>query len=267
MNLNALIEEMNHRGAATLGKVLNDDEIAFFLKDLTEKKQAEIAEFGIDILKKNFALETITDLGRFENEYYTLLANPKINEVVNTLLNDKAVVHSYNAIILDKKEKSEMVGHGFHRDMPWFKDTRTSIIVMIPLVDYNSSNGSTKYVPGSHLHQAMPSLEFLEKYEVNAEGKAGEAFVVDSTTWHRAGENNSGNPRPMIVIKYTLAPFKQQIEFYLSNKNLEQAPNIVKQRLGWNVRVPHSHIENQDWNQETRKFKSGQYDMTNTNIR
>jgi ectoine hydroxylase-related dioxygenase (phytanoyl-CoA dioxygenase family) len=110
----------------------------------------------------------------------------------------------------------------------------------------------------------MPSLEYLQKFEVSAEGKAGEAYVVDSTTWHRAGDNKSGKPRPMIVLKYTLAPFKQQVEFYLSNPELEAATPVVKQRLGWNVRVPHNYIEGRDWNQETRKFKSGQYDMSNT---
>ena len=99
---------------------------------------------------------------------------------------------------------------------------------------------------------------------MSAEGKAGEAYVVDSTTWHRAGDNKSGKPRPMIVLKYTLAPFKQQVEFYLSNPELEAATPVVKQRLGWNVRVPHNYIEGRDWNQETRKFKSGQYDMSNT---
>ena len=264
MSMNNIIEELNIRGAAALGRVLSEEEVLWFRNDLNQKKQADIDEFGRETLIANFSLETVQDLGRFAGKYYDLLAKPEINDVVNHALNDKAVVHSYNAIILDGSEKSAMVGHGFHRDMPWFPNCRTSIIIMIPLVDYSPANGSTRYVPGTHAFQNMPSVEFMEKHEVSAEGKAGEAYVVDSTTWHRAGDNQSGEARPMIVIKYTLAPFKQQVEFYLSNPELENANPIAKQRLGWNVRVPHNYIEGRDWNQETRKFKSGQYDMSNT---
>lgn len=265
MNIKTVIEELNLRGVATLGKVLSDEQIQWFFEDLKKKKQEDIDEFGREKLLENFSLETVQDLGRFAGAYYDLVANTVLNEVVNHALNDKAVIHSYNAIILDSEgKKSEMVGHGFHRDMPWFPNCRTSVIIMIPLVDYSMTNGSTQFVPGTHAFKDMPSIEFLEKHAVSAHGKAGEAFVVDSTTWHRAGKNKSGDPRPMIVLKYTLAPFKQQVEFYLSNPEIENAPDVVKQRLGWNVRVPHNYIEGRDWNQETRKFKSGQYDMTNT---
>jgi len=267
MDTQRILEELNIRGAAAIGSVLSSEDVQWFRNDLNAKKQEDINEFGKEALIANFALETVQDLGRFAGKYYDLIANSKINEVINTTLNDKAVIHSYNAIILDGTDKSEMVGHGFHRDMPWFPSCRTSIIVMIPLVDYGPANGSTKYVPGTHGYKDMPSLSFMENHEVSAQGKAGEAFVVDSTTWHRAGENTSGKARPMIVLKFTLAPFKQQVEFYLSNPEIENADPVVQQRLGWNVRVPHNYIEGRDWNQETRKFKSGQYDMTNTYLK
>ncbi len=264
LDINKLTEDMNLNGASKIGEIINQEDLKYFLNDLKEKKQEDIETFGRETLIANFSLETVTDLGRFAGKYYDLLANDKLNTVVNTLLNNKAVVHSFNAIILDGQDKSKMVGHGFHRDMPFFPNCRTSIIVMIPLVDYNTENGSTRYVPGSHAIKDMPSIEFMQSNEVSTQGKAGEAFVVDSTTWHRAGDNSSGKPRPMIVIKYTLAPFKQQIDFCNSNLHIETAPELVKQRLGWNVRVPQDYLENRDWNQETRKFKSGQYDMTNT---
>lgn len=262
-----LIENLKIKGASFVGQILTKEQLEWFQADLQNKKKEDIDKYGRETLIANFSLETVQDLGRFEGPYYDLLANDKINEIVNHTLNDKAVVHSFNAIILDGKGKSDMVGHGFHRDMPWFPNCRTSIIVMIPLVDYGPFNGSTQYVPGTHLFQEMPSLEFLESNCVSVEGKAGDAFVIDSTTWHRAGENQSGLPRPMVVIKYTLAPFKQQIEFYLSNPNLESADEIVRQRLGWNVRVPYNYEEGREWNQDKRKFKSGQYDMTNTYLK
>lgn len=267
MKIDQIVENLNFKGVSKIGQLLTSQEINFLKQDIITLKREDIKTNSKKGLMEKFSLETVSDLGRFGREYYQLLENTRINEVVNHCLNDKAVVHSYNAIVLDKSDVSKMVGHRFHRDMPWFPSCRTSLIIMIPLVDYGPDNGSTQFVPGTHLFKDMPSEEFMNENILSSEGKAGEAFVVDSTLWHKAGNNISGDERPMIVIKYTLAPFKQQIDFCLSNPNLAQASELIKQRLGWNVRVPFDFEENRDWNQETRKFKSGQYDMSNTYIK
>jgi ectoine hydroxylase-related dioxygenase (phytanoyl-CoA dioxygenase family) len=157
-----------------------------------------------------------------------------------------------------------MLGFQFHRDQPFFKDTRTSINVMIPLVDYSEENGATQYVPSTHLFKDKPSDEFLERHKESTSGKAGEAFAVDATLWHRAGRNRSSVDRPIIVVKYTLAPFKQQVDYCESaKKHLEQASELVRQRLGWNVRVCENYAEFRERG-PTRKWKTGQYDMQNT---
>ena len=267
MKIDQIVENLNLKGVSKVGQLFTPQEIAFFKQDIISLKQQDIESNGKERLMENFSLEIVSDLGRFGREYYELIAHKVINEVVDRCLNDKAVIHSYNAIVLDKSQASKMVGHKFHRDMPWFPSCRTSIIIMIPLVDYGPNNGSTQFVPGTHLFKDMPSEEFMNNNTISSEGKAGEAFVVESTLWHKAGNNISGDERPMIVIKYTLGPFKQQIDFCNSNPNLSEASALVKQRLGWNVRVPSDFEENRDWNQETRKFKSGQYDMTNTYIK
>ena len=258
------MEELKINGFSYIGEILNSNEVGWFYNHITSEKKKEIDEFGVDYLKKCYALEVLPDLARFGEKYHNIILNEKINSIVDTALNNKAVIHSYNSIILDNNEKSDIQGYKFHRDMPWFPDCRTSIIIMIPLIDFSSQNGSTQFVPGTHMFRNMPSEEYLEKHVISVQGKAGEAYVVDSTLWHRSGKNNSELPRPMIVLRYSLAPFKQQIDFCLSNTNLEHAHPLVKQRLGWDVRVPSNYLDGRDWNQSTRKFKSGQYDMTNT---
>ncbi len=260
-------EELNIIGATTIGKVLNESEIEVYKKDLLEKKQADIEKFGKDKLIEIGDYESVRDLARFGGRYFELLENKVINNLVNSVLNEKAVVHSYNAIINRADNRSKMVGFDFYRDQPYFSNTRTSIIVMIPLVDYSSQNGSTEFVPSSHLFEQIPSDDFIKKHTISTSGKAGEAFAVDAALWHRAGMNNSNVDRPMIVIKYTLAPFKQQIDFIKSaSEYLDSASDLIKQRLGWNVRVCESYEEYR-MPGSVRKFKSGQYDMTNTLIR
>jgi ectoine hydroxylase-related dioxygenase (phytanoyl-CoA dioxygenase family) len=263
---NILREEMNIYGVTKLGPIMSEADLEFFRKDILRKKEEDIERFGIEALLKNEDLEVVRDLARFGGKYFELLENPKLNDFVNLVLNDKAVIHSYNGIITRADCKSDMLGFRFHRDQPFFKDTRTSINVLIPLVDYSEENGSTQYVPSCHLFNDMPSDEFLERHKVSSRGKAGEAFAVDAALWHRAGRNQSSSDRPIIAIKYTLAPFKQQIDYCESAKeHLDGASELVRQRLGWNVRVCLNYEEFRE-PRPKRKFKSGQYDMQNTDM-
>lgn len=263
---NILREEMNIYGVARLGQVLSEADLAFFRRDLKQKKEEDIARFGTEALLANADLEVVRDLARFGGKYFELLENPAINEFVNLVLNDKAVVHSYNGIITRPDRKSDMLGFQFHRDQPFFKDTRTSVNVFIPLVDYAPENGATQYVPSSHLFKDKPSEEFLERHYESGQGRAGEAFAVDATLWHRAGRNRSADDRPIIAIKYTLAPFKQQVDYCESAKeHLAGASALVRQRLGWDVRVCQTYEEFREPG-DRRKWKTGQYDMRNTDM-
>lgn len=267
--LSLLKEEMNVYGATRLGCFLSSAALQWFQADLSAKKAEDLEQLGESELIDG-DLEVVRDLARFGGRYLELLESPLLNQFVDSVLNDKAVVHSYNAILtqpdLTPEQISGMSGYRFHRDQPYFKDTRTSVIVMIPLVDYAAENGSTQYVPSTHLFKRMPSAEFLESHVVSANGSAGEAYVVDATTWHRAGVNRSAEVRPLIVIRYSLAPFKQQIDYCESSATvLADASDLVRQRLGWNVRVCSDHSEFRVPG-DKRKFRSGQYDMSNTDI-
>jgi ectoine hydroxylase-related dioxygenase (phytanoyl-CoA dioxygenase family) len=258
-------QEMDIYGATSLGKILSDEDINFFREDLLKKTKEEELQYGKEELIRIGAFETVLDLGRFGGKYYEIIENKHINTFINTVLNDKAVIHSFNGIINKAGDRSGMVGFHFHRDMPYFKETRTAVNVMIPLVDYNAANGATEYVPSTHLFKKMPSQEFLEKHKVTMQGKAGEAFVTDAVTWHRAGTNSTSQDRPMIVLKFTLAPFKQQIDYiHSTGENINSASDLVKQRLGINVIVSSDH-EMHRW-PERRKWRSGQYDMSNTDM-
>ncbi len=259
-------EELNVYGATSLGVVLSGDEIAYYLEDLKRKKAEDLALFGREKLLENGDLEVVRDLARFGGAYFALLDNPHLNDFIDEVLNDRAVIHSYNAIITRPDVRSDMLGFRFHRDQPFFKDTRTSVNVMIPLVDYSPANGSTEFVRSTHLFNAMPSEEFMEKHVSAACGVAGEAYAIDASLWHRAGRNTSPDERPILTLKYTLAPFKQQVDFCVSAGDaIHAATDRVKTRLGWDARVCQTYEEFREPG-HLRKFKSGQYDMSGTDI-
>lgn len=266
--MNALSkDELNLYGASNLGRILEPEQVAFLYADVIRRKEEDIKRFGEEELRANGDYEVVRNLARFGGPYFDLLENLSINAFVNFVLNEKAIVHSYNAIITQPGDPPKTLGHEFHRDMPFFKDTRTSVNLMIPLVDFSASNGSTEYVPSTHLFRDKPSQAFLKQHAIATSGRAGESFALDATIWHRAGINTSPDARPIIVIKYTLAPFKQQIDFCEALEvHLEEASPTVRQRLGWDARVCKSYEEFR-LPGDSRIWKSGQYDMSNTDIR
>ncbi|MEA9598562.1 phytanoyl-CoA dioxygenase family protein [Polynucleobacter sp. AP-Sanab-80-C2] len=266
MNL-ICIDELNRNGWTKIGKLLTREEIQLYRDKLIAHKFQDINQYGEDALITNGDFETVRDLTRFNNDYLAILENKNLNEFLNISLNDTAIVHSYNGIITQPSKKSEMLGFKFHRDQPFFESTRTSLIIMIPLVDISKENGATQILPSSHLISAEPSSEFFEKHHFSIEAKAGEGFCIDSTLWHRAGKNESNFERPMIVIKYTLAFIKQQINFFENgNSSLYYSSPLVKKRLGWDSRTPSNYIEFRAPPGD-RKWKSGQYNMQNTKIK
>ena len=259
------LQELSLFGYTNIGRLIDKENISQLSEILIKLKQSEIERDGIDILKENNFLESVWNLPQEGSEFLKIIDNKDLNKFVDKALNEKAVIHSYNAIINMPEHKSGMLGFQYHRDSPFFDRIRTSLLIMIPLVDMTTQNGATQFIQGSHLFEKMPCEEILENNYSEILATAGDGLVLDTTCWHRAGINKSKDWRAVLVIKYTLAPFKQQIDFIKQISNPDILSETVKQRLGWNVRTPESLDELLD-KSENKKWKSGQYDMSNTRI-
>lgn len=267
MKLTLKKEELNIFGYTQLGSILNEKEIPSYIDTLYKCYKDHINQYGKDFLIERNELESIRDLAARDRVFVDLICNEKLNNFINNTLNDRAVIHSYNGIVTSPFNKSsDFLGFEYHRDNPYFNGIRTSIVVMIPLVDTTIANGSTEVVPGTHLFEEKPSEQFLNKNSVAMEVKAGHAYCCDGALWHRAGVNRSKKDRPIIAIKYTLAPFKQQVDYCeTSGSMINDFPDVAKQRLGWNARTC-SSVEEYMVPGVDRKFKSGNYTMENTNV-
>lgn len=261
-------EEMDVYGFTCLGKMLTDDEVCFFKKDLLQQKEKQIKKHGKKTLNKYGELEFLRNCGSFHKNYLKLIESKWLNDFINIVLNDKAIIHGYHGILTSKESKDRSTADKFspmrfHRDSPWFKDTRTCVLILMPLVDFENDNGPTEYVPSTHLFQNKPSEEFLELNTKKMIGKAGTVFAMDGTTFHRAGINNSGKIRPMLQMNWTLAFIKQQIDMWHSKK-YEKFSDTIKSRLGYNVRT---YKNSSEMLCDNRKWKSGNYTMDNVHIR
>jgi len=262
-----ILEDLSIKGYTIIENAIDLPTILDLKQTCIKIKQEEIKKYKTTSLLRSMEFEHVRDLPSHGGVFLQLLMNKSINSVIDIGLNSKAVVHSYNAIINDPNIESNSLHFDFHRDMPWFDNTRTSMNIFIPLDDFFKHNGATQVVPSTHLFKQKPSKDFLERNKGDLELKVGSICAMDSTLYHRAGRNLSKNIRPLITIKFTLAPFKQQIDFCESTKqHLLESDPLILQRLGWEARVCKNGEEYMQDPIETRKWKSGQYDMSNTTI-
>lgn len=257
-------QELDINGYTILGKMLNEKQISFFREDLIQKKQSHIEKHGIEKLNKYGELEMLRNVGSFHDNYIEIIKSTWLNEFINATLNNKAIIHGYHGIITTKNSNSpNALPLKFHRDAPWFKDTRTCVLILMPLVNFEEEVGPTEVVPSTHLFEKKPTEKFLEKNFKKIIIPAGHVFAMDGTLWHRAGKNKSNLPRPLLQMNVTLAFFKQQIDVW-SSKTFDDCDELTKNRLGYSVR---NYTDPDEMLTDNRKWKSGNYDTSNIQIR
>lgn len=247
-------EELDILGFTILGSLLSPDEVGFFHDDLISRKILQRAQHGEEKLKEHGENQILRDLGCAHPNYARLIEKSWLNEFIDEVLNDKAIIHGYHGIITDCNEDKGIPSR-FHRDSPWLGEVRACVLILMPLVDFTEEAGATEFAPGTHLFKKKPSDEFLERNKKAVLVPAGTVFALDGTTWHRAGKNRTGLYRPLLQMNVQLPFLKQQIDPW-SDGRYEGCSDLVKKRMGYNVRC-YSHPD--EMLSHDRNWKSGNY--------
>lgn len=109
------------------------------------------------------------------------------------------------------------------------------------LNDFDSENGSTEVVPGTHLSGALPDPDNQSDYHiVQPSAPAGSLMVFDGRLWHGTGANTSTRNRLGVLTLFCAPQFRQQENQIVGlNPELwEKISDKLKDRLGfrtWNV--------------------------------
>ena len=108
-----------------------------------------------------------------------------------------------------------------YRAMQWHHDTKhKQLKIFILLTDVKEGQQSTRYIPGSHkiwhssLDHGRRTREFIGQYAdpVQATGKAGTVWLLDTNGFHRGTRNNTTR-RDVIVFNYTAGRYLFPIKF------------------------------------------------------
>lgn len=87
-----------------------------------------------------------------------------------------------------------------HMDVRPGEDGWPMLGFILMIDDFRSDNGSTRFVPGSHLRRTPDVLN-----EVLACGHAGSVILYNGSTWHGHSANRSSTPRRSVQGAYLLA--------------------------------------------------------------
>lgn len=169
-----------------------------------------------------------------------IYAHPVLFPFVRLLLGEDVILGSFVAVTsLPGSEDQEM-----HLDVPLLygvDEIGASIpsyclTLVLPLVDMNTTNGSTMFYPGSH--RAI-TADVPDGSPVVPEVAVGSALLFDVRVWHGGTANRSSAPRPVLYHSYHRPWFRDSVNF------AQQVPlNITAEEL---AHVPEAHRHLFDW--------------------
>ena len=102
----------------------------------------------------------------------------------------------------------------FHQDFPRvLNGYLASINIMFAIDEFSTETGATLVVPGTQQMRLLPQMDYLSQNAIAVACPAGSMVVFDSTLWHAAGANTSGQDRLAINHQFTRSYIKQQIDY------------------------------------------------------
>ena len=254
-------EEMNRLGWSNVNHSINFDDIEFFKNDILSRKRQEIEKYGEGYLRDNNYLDITKCQFQFREPYIRLIESEWLNEIVDTLLNESAIMYDFFGLLNIDQDNQNHHRNQFHRDQAFLGGLRASILVIIPLIDFTEEVGPTEIVSGTHLFKEKPSEEFIANHFAKLIAKKGEVIVVDASLWHRGGKNLTSSTRPAIIIRYQLPFLKRPFDLAeVYKEEMQNASPLLRKRLGFACREMNSFEEMFDLEV---KFQKGQYNIDN----
>jgi ectoine hydroxylase-related dioxygenase (phytanoyl-CoA dioxygenase family) len=202
-----------------------------------------LSEIGHERLSAAGELGVLRLMMKYDPHFFTFLEIPQVLGVVDRVLSETAILHVQNGFILPSfppRSTPDVSQNTFHQDFPRvLSGYAASVNVMFAIDPFTRDNGATFVVPGTHQRMEAPDHAYLARNAVPVECAAGAMLVFDSTLWHAAGRNASGEDRLAINHQFTRSFFKQQIDYVRALGDaviLEQSAR-TQQLLGWYTRV------------------------------
>jgi hypothetical protein len=145
----------------------------------------------------------------YDDRLLALLWHPRVFPVVRELLgNDVSMIDNDYFITPPRTPKTHA---GWHHDvgMRGVYHSRSTLMIKVfyLLSDVNANSGGTAMIPGSYRFPegfAFPQVDDPRQMPgaIQMTGKAGDAYLFNGRTYHCAVNNESDNPRRVLIYNY-----------------------------------------------------------------
>jgi ectoine hydroxylase-related dioxygenase (phytanoyl-CoA dioxygenase family) len=249
-------------GCVVVEGVVPDDLLSRSHEAMYEVQRAIHDEVGKERLEAAGELGVLRLMLKFNPVFFEFMEIPEVLAVVDATVSPTAILHVQNGLLLPSLDsgRPDIFQTRFHRDFPRILNGYLmSINTFFALDEFTSINGATFFVPGTHQKDGRPDDWYLGAQAVSAECPAGSMLVFDSTIWHAAGDNVSGNDRLALNQQFTRSYVKPQVDYVraLGDKAVEAQNDRTQQLLGWYARVVTS-LDEFYQPPERRLYRSGQ---------
>jgi ectoine hydroxylase-related dioxygenase (phytanoyl-CoA dioxygenase family) len=257
------LEAVRNTGAAVVENVLDRDFLDRTRAAMFRAQERIVAEVGRETLARAGELGVLRLMLKLDDHFLRFLELPQVLAVVDATLSETAILHLQNGFILPPFPKDAIPAvfqNRFHQDFPRVLNGYVASINTFFAIDaFTGENGATRFALGTHQHTAVPDAAYLDRSAVAVECAAGSMIVFDSTLYHAAGANVSGEPRLAVNHQFTRSYIKQQIDYVRAlgaGAVTRQTPR-TQQLLGWYTRVVTS-LEEYYRPEEQRLYRKGQ---------
>lgn len=194
----------------------------------------------------------------FEGAFMDFLTRYDLDAQIEAFFQSQFILNSFGAVVTHKDAASYAMNP--HRDVRTFTGEFKLILnLLLMLDDFTLENGATYLLSGSHARPERPSPEGFARDAHRLTGKAGTICLFDSNLWHAAGQNHTQTPRRAITLTFSKGLVKPQFDYirFFGEARVASMDARLRQRLGWDARVPASLEE---WYRpvEERLYKPGQ---------
>src|SRR4030095_10499489 len=242
--LSLVTELLSDLGFAVVEDVLDDQFLETTRVAMYEVQRLIDLDVGRDKLERAGELGVLRLMIKYHDHFYRFLEIPEMLSVVDATVSPTAILHLQNGLVLPAFEEGttpSVSQNNFHMDFRRVLDGyMASINCLFAIDEFRQDNGATLVVPGSHQRSTAPSVAYMNHVAVPVMRQAGSMLLFDSTLWHAAGANTSGQDRLALNQQFTRSFFKQQVDYprALGEVAITSRPERTQQLLGWHTRVP-----------------------------
>lgn len=208
-------EELRRDGLTVLPAVFTPEQMRDVARRLDRLLDEQTAQCGGEqVLQRARDADLVRCPLAYDDALLPLACHETVLDLVQRVLGDNVVLLMQNAVI--NRPCKEQAQSRWHRDLNyqhWTSSRPLALNFLVCVDRFFVEGGATWALPGSHLHEALPSSAYVAGHEQPVEAEPGSVVLMDAMLFHRSGVNRSADHVRRAVNHVVGTPFMgQQID-------------------------------------------------------